>query len=104
MTNLNTITDPIALAQQLAERNDRFAFFTALIVLILSGVWVVRYLVTQNQELVNKLTEAHAAFAAELKVIVKENHSVLTLQTEATVKQNELLRRLEEHDMRRSKP
>jgi predicted PurR-regulated permease PerM len=102
MTNITTMTDPIAIAQQLSERNDRFAFFAALIVLIVSGVWVVRYLVTQNQQLVDKLTAAHLTFSGELKAIVKENHTVMTANTEATVKQNELLRRIEDREFRKA--
>lgn len=92
----------LEVAQKLSERNDRFAFFAALIVLIVSGVWVVRYLVTQNQTLVDKLTSAHTAFQGELKNIVKENHTVMTANTEATVKQNELLRRIEDREFRKA--
>jgi predicted PurR-regulated permease PerM len=102
MTNEPAMQTALDVAQKLAERNDRFAFFAALIVLIISGVWVVRYLVTQNQTLVQQLTASHTAFQGELKVIVKENHSVMTANTEATVKQNELLRRIEEREFRKA--
>jgi hypothetical protein len=101
MTNEPTMNTALEVAQKLSERNDRFAFFAALIVLILSGVWVVRYLVTQNQTLVDKLNAAHLTFSNELKTIVKENHSVMTANTEATVKQNELLRRIEDREFRK---
>jgi hypothetical protein len=102
MTNEPTMNTALEVAQKLSERNDRFAFFAALIVLIVSGVWVVRYLVTQNQTLVDKLTAAHSTFSGELKAIVKENHTVMTANTEATVKQNELLRRIEDREFRKA--
>lgn len=88
-------------AEKLSHSSASFAFFVALIVLGLATVWLVRWLVGQNQKLVDALNASHAAYQGELKAMVAKNHEVITANTEATVVQNDLLRRIEAREMRR---
>lgn len=79
-------------ANQLAERSDRFAFFMALLVLGTFGLFVVRYMIKQNEKLVSALTDSHVKFQVELKGIVADQGGLVKANTEATSRQNELLR------------
>lgn len=84
--------DPIQLAHQLSERTDRFAFFIALIVLGLAGTWLVRWLIGQNQRLVDSLNNSHVAYKVELEKIVEKQNVQIAASTEARVAHTEAIR------------
>lgn len=95
MNQTNSITfemDPIQLAHQLSERTDRFAFFIALIVLGLAGTWLVRWLIGQNQRLVDSLNNSHVAYKVELEKIVEKQNVQIAASTEARVAHTEAIR------------
>lgn len=78
---MDTAEKAVGLAGVLARNDDRFAFFVALLVLgglvVLGGMFALRYLVKQNAELVSALTASHTAFQTELKAIVERSNKVL---------------------------
>ncbi len=78
---MDTAEKVTGLAGVLARNDDRFAFFVALLVLgglvVLGGIFALRYLVQQNAELVSALTNSHTAFQDELKAIVERSNKVL---------------------------
>lgn len=89
-------TDALNAAAYLAAHNDRYAFFATLIVgaviIGMGAIWVGKYFVRQNQELVNALTLAHRTHAEELKGIVNKLDGTLAAATEARVEQTLFLR------------
>lgn len=92
-TNTSILTmDPTEFASKLAKSDDRFAFFVALILLGLAGVWLVRWLIGQNQKLADTLNSSHATYEAKLEVIVEKQNDLISASTEARVAHTEAIR------------
>lgn len=86
------MTDPIQTASALANAGDRVAFFVALFAIGFIGLWGARYLVNQNRELVQSLTEAHVGYQSKLETVVREQSALIVENTKATAAQTEALR------------
>jgi hypothetical protein len=66
------VTGAAKVAEQLSGKSDRYLFLLCLVLLGLAAVWMVRYLTTQNKDLVTQLKTEQSCYEGKLEAIVEK--------------------------------
>ena len=87
------ITDIPKMAGQLSGQSDRFLFIAAILVIVIGGVGVIRYLVKQNEKagkVLESIAVAQNETTGRLAVIIDRNTCALEENTTTIQRSNDL--------------